>query len=367
MKKNKLGYYFIKEFFKNYISILFAFGLIIWITQAVRLLDLISEDGNSISTYFLYILSTLPKVISRLFIIIFFISLLVTISRFENHNELRAIWFSGLDKKKFINYLVQYSILFTFLIILIRLFVVPYFSNYSRYLILNSEVGSIAPLIKQNNFNNPLKELTVYVAKKNQINEIEEIILFENNEEKTKTIVAKSGVIIKENNKNLLVLVDGSIQEKNKNGKISILDFDKITLDLKQYNKKAGDHFKFHEMFTFELIKKLKDENILEVKIHKQNIINELSYRIVLPLFIPSLVILGFCLIAINKELINNNLIKIIIFLAGIFIIIVGEILLNLSSKINHINLILFITPFLFLIINKLLLSYLLTYQKNKS
>ena len=366
MKKNKLGYYFIKEFFKNYISILFAFGLIIWITQAVRLLDLISEDGNSISTYFLYILSTLPKVISRLFIIIFFISLLVTISRFENHNELRAIWFSGLDKKKFINYLVQYSILLTFLIILIRLFVVPYFSNYSRYLILNSEVGSIAPLIKQNNFNNPLKELTVYVAKKNQINEIEEIILFENNEEKTKTIVAKSGVIIKENNKNLLVLVDGSIQEKNKNGKISILDFDKITLDLKQYNKKAGDYFKFHEMFTFELIKKLKDENILEVKIHKQNIINELSYRIVLPLFIPSLVILGFCLIAINKELINNNLIKIIIFLAGIFIIIVGEILLNLSSKINHINLILFITPFLFLIINKLLLNYLLIYQKNK-
>ncbi len=209
--------------------------------------------------------------------------------------------------------------------------------------------------------------MTVYVAKKNQINEIEEIILFENNEEKTKTIVAKSGVIIKENNKNLLVLVDGSIQEKNKNGKISILDFDKITLDLKQYNKKAGDYFKFHEMFTFELIKKLKDENISEVKIHKQNIINELSYRIVLPLFIPSLVILGFCLIAINRELINNNLIKIIIFLAGIFIIIVGEILLNLSSKINHINLILFITPFLFLIINKLLLNYLLIYQKNKS
>ena len=89
--------------------------------------------------------------------------------------------------------------------------------------------------------------------------------------------------------------------------------------------------------------------------------------RIFLPLFIPSLVILGFCLIAINRELINNNLIKIIIFLAGIFIIIVGEILLNLSSKINHINLFLFITPFLFLIINKLLLNYLLTYQKNKS
>ena len=362
MKKNKLGYYFIREFLKNYLSILFAFGLIIWITQAVRLLDLISEDGNSISIYFLYILSTLPKIISRIFIIVFFISLIVTISRFENFNELRAIWFSGLDKKKFINYLVKYSILLTLLIILIRLFVVPYFSNYSRYLLLNSEVGSIAPLIKQNNFNNPLKELTVYVGKKNQINEIEEIVLFEDNEEKTKTIVAKSGVIVKENNKNLLVLVDGSIQEKNKNGKISILDFDKITLDLNQYNKKTGDHYKFNEMFSFELIQRLINDS----DIRKKDIINELSYRVIIPLFIPSLVILGFCLIAIHKELISGNLIKIIIFLAGIFIIFTGEILLNLSSKIDHINLLLYISPLLFLIINKLLLNYLLRYQKEK-
>ena len=362
MKKNKLGYYFIREFLKNYLSILFAFGLIIWITQAVRLLDLISEDGNSISIYFLYILSTLPKIISRIFIIVFFISLIVTISRFENFNELRAIWFSGLDKKKFINYLVKYSILLTLLIILIRLFVVPYFSNYSRYLLLNSEVGSIAPLIKQNNFNNPLKELTVYVGKKNQINEIEEIVLFEDNEEKTKTIVAKSGVLVKENNKNLLVLVDGSIQEKNKNGKISILDFDKITLDLNQYNKKTSDYYKFNEMFSFELIQKLINDS----DIRKKDIINELSYRVIIPLFIPSLVILGFCLIAIHKEIINSNLIKIIIFLAGIFIIFAGEILLNLSSKINHINLLLYISPLLFLIINKLLLNYLLRYQKEK-
>ncbi len=100
MRKNKLGYYFAQEFLKNYLSILFAFGLIIWITQAVRLLDLIGEDGNSITTYFLYILSILPKYFSRISIIIFFISFVVTISKFEEHNELKALWFSGLEKKK---------------------------------------------------------------------------------------------------------------------------------------------------------------------------------------------------------------------------------------------------------------------------
>ena len=100
MKKNKLGYYFIQEFLKDYLSILLAFGLIIWITQAVRLLDLIGEEGNSIKTYFLYIFSIMPKIFSKISLIIFFVSLFITISKFEDHNELRALWFSGLEKKK---------------------------------------------------------------------------------------------------------------------------------------------------------------------------------------------------------------------------------------------------------------------------
>jgi lipopolysaccharide export LptBFGC system permease protein LptF len=365
MKKNKLGYYFIQEFLKNYLSILLAFGLIIWITQAVRLLDLIGEEGNSIKTYFLYIFSIMPKFFSRISIIIFFISFAVTISKFEDHNELRALWFSGLEKKKFVNYLFKSSIILVVLLILIRCFIIPHFSNYSRYLLLNTGVGAIGPLLKQNNFNNPLKKITIYVGKKNQINEIEDIILFEDNADIKKTIIAKSGVIINENNKNLLVLVDGSIQEERKDKKISILDFDKTTLDLSQYNKKTVDYYKPNEILFFELIKKLnlnKDNNILFL-----NIIGELNDRIAMPLFIPSLVLLASFLMITNKEILNNILLKIIIFTYGVAIIVIGEILLDLSSKKIYASLFLYFIPFLFLAINWLLLNYFLKKEYTKS
>ena len=365
MKKNKLGLYFIQEFLKNYITILLAFGLIIWITQAVRLLDLIGEEGNSIKTYFLYILSIVPKFFSRISLIIFFISLVVTISKFEENNELRALWFSGMEKKKFINYLLRSSIILILILVIFRCFVVPYFSNYSRYLLLNTGVGGISPLLKQNNFNNPLKKITIYVGKKNQINEIEDIILFEDNEDIKKTIIAKSGVIINENNKNLLVLVDGSIQEERKDKKISILDFDKTTLDLSQYNKKTVDYYKPNEILFFELIKKLnlnKDNNLLF-----SNIIGELNDRIAMPLFIPSLVLLASFLMITNKEILNNILLKIIIFTYGVAIIVIGEILLDLSSKKIYASLVLYFTPFLFLAINWFLLNYFLKKEYAKS
>jgi lipopolysaccharide export LptBFGC system permease protein LptF len=363
MKKNKLGYYFIQEFLKNYLSILLAFGLIIWITQAVRLLDLIGEEGNSVKTYLLYILSIIPKYFSKISIIIFFISFVVTISKFEDHNELRALWFSGLEKKKFINYLVRSSIILLVILVIIRCFIIPHFSNYSRYLLLNTSVGGIGSLLKQNNFNNPLKKITIYVGKKNQINELEDIILFEDGTNIKKTIIAKSGAVINENSKNLLVLVDGSIQEERKDKKISILDFDKTTLDLSQYSKKTSDYYKFNEIFFFELIKRLNNKDELQ----PTNIIGELNDRIVMPLFIPSLVLLACFLIITNKEVLNNNFLKIIIFTYGIAIIIISEILLDLSSKKLYASLFLYVTPFLFLIINWILLNYFLNRENIKS
>ena len=363
MKKNKLGYYFIQDFLKNYLSILIAFGLIIWITQAVRLLDLIGEEGNSIKTYFLYILSIIPKFFSRISLIIFFISLVVTISRFEDHNELKVLWFSGLEKKIFVNYLLKSSMLLILLLLIIRCFVVPYFSNYSRFLLLNTVVSGIGPLLKQNNFNNPLKKITIYVGKKNQINELEDIVLFEDNADIKKTIIARTGVVINENDKNLLVLVDGSIQEERKDKKISILDFDKTTLDLSQYNKKTVEYYKFNEMLFFELIK--RSNNKIDPQL--SNIVGELNDRIIMPLFIPSLVLLACFLIITNKEVINNNLLKIIIFTYGIAIIIISEILLDLSSKKISASVYLYVAPFLFLIINWFLLSYFLKSENIKS
>jgi lipopolysaccharide export LptBFGC system permease protein LptF len=305
----------------------------------------------------------MPKIFSRISLIIFFISLVVTISKFEDHNELRALWFSGLEKKKFINYLIRSSIALIVILVIIRCFIVPYFSNYSRYLLLNTGVGAIGPLLKQNNFNNPLKKITIYVGKKNQINELEDIILFEDSANIKKTIIAKSGIVINENNKNLLVLVEGSIQEERKDKKISILDFDKTTIDLGQYNKKTIDFYKFNEVFFFELIKKINDKNDSQLT----NVIGELNDRIIMPLFIPSLVLLACFLIITNKEVINNNFLKIIIFAYGIAIIIISEILLDFSSKKLYASLFLYVTPFLFLIINWVLLSYFLNRENIKS
>ena len=114
------------------------------------------------------------------------------------------------------------------------------------------------------------------------------------------------------------------------------------------------------------IIKKINLRSFFDLKkLNKKdsqlsNIVGELNDRIIMPLFIPSLVLLACFLIITNKEIINNNLLKIIIFTYGIAIIIISEILLDLSSKKIHISLFLYVAPLFFFIINWILLNYFL-------
>ena len=66
---------FIYDFIKFFTLTIFSLSLIVWIIQAVNYLDFVSEDGHGFKVYFLYTLFNIPKVVSRLMMFVFFISL----------------------------------------------------------------------------------------------------------------------------------------------------------------------------------------------------------------------------------------------------------------------------------------------------
>jgi lipopolysaccharide export LptBFGC system permease protein LptF len=115
-------------------------------------------------------------------------------------------------------------------------------------------------------------------------------------------------------------------------------------------------------MFFLELIKKTIDKNDYQ----RINALGELNDRIVMPLFIPSLIILGTFLIITNKEIINYNLLKLITFVLGTFLIVASEILLDLSSKHLIANYFLYLSPFFLLLVNWILLNYILEKENKK-
>jgi len=331
MSKNKIQNYIILEFLKNYATLLFIFSLIIWLMQAVRLLDLIYQDGNTFVVYIQYAIFQLPKIISRISIIVFLIAVFWTIRNLEDSNEINTISFFGIDPKVLFFNLVKFSLILVFILIFLRVFIVPYFNHKSKELLLEEGIGAFSGLIKKKNFNNPAIGTTIFVEEKNKIGELKNIIFFQQNESGiNKIIIAKEGIVANVKNESYFITEYGIIHETDSNGNISQINFDKITTDLRSFKKKSANYYKIQELFFPELLNKFfNDKNIVQ----KLGSLSELLRMFLAPLIIPSLLLLISTLFLIKEYKINKKIIKICLFAIAFLLLFILEYLLLYSSK----------------------------------
>ena len=227
--RNTIYRYFFKEFISVFALILISISIIVWIVQAVNYLDFVTEDGHSFGVYFTFSILNIPKVLNRLIPFVFLISLLVTILQFEKNNELLVFWTSGLNKIKLVNLAFKISILITLFQLLLSLTISPSSLNLARSILKSSSISLLPSLVKEKKFNDTVKDLTVFVEKKKDNGEMLNVFLRDDTSsaERSKTIIAKRGYIIKRNEQNILVLFNGTIQTEKKNNKINFLNFEK--------------------------------------------------------------------------------------------------------------------------------------------
>jgi len=331
MSKKKIQNYIILEFLKNYATLVFIFALVVWITQAVRLLDLVYQDGNSFLTYGKYTLFQLPKIISKISIIIFLITLFWTLNNLEDSNELRTISYFGIEPKIIFLNLLKYSFVFTFILIIFKAFIVPYFNKNSRDLLNSEGINSFASLLRENNFNNPSKQTTVYLEEKNKIGELKNIIIFQlENDGGNKTIIAKNGLVTKLKDKSYLVTENGIIQELDFKGNLSQITFDKITTDVENFKKKTADYYKISEYQLYELLNRYSDFKNSPTRF---GVVSELSGMFLISFIIPSITLLGFFAFSNYSFTINRKLLKFFLFVIGFVLVLLSEIVVSYIQK----------------------------------
>ena len=339
MFKNKLNNYLISEVLKSYFLVLISLSLLIWIAQAAKFLSLITDSGLSIQIYVSYVLLIFPKIILQLTIISLLISLFLTLLKLLENKEIEIYWLSGISKTKVILLILKISAIPTILSLILSLYIVPTSNAKSRELLSKSEFSMVNSLVKKKNFNSPLKDLTIFVNKNDNQGNIEKIYIFE----KQKTIISKKGRVLNIENKNYLELIDGFIHEKNLNGNITVVKFEKTLFDFTKYQTDIIKYPKQQERSTKWIIKEYhKNKN--------HDLLYEIHKRFFKPLFIPSISILCCFLLFTNSEKINLLKLKIVTFAISTIYIISLEILLNISVKYSYFQIFFYFFPVLIII-----------------
>jgi len=359
---------FAKDVFQFFLLVSISISLIVWVIQAVNFLDFVTEDGHGFKVYFLYTLLSLPKIFSKILPFIYFISLFYIILKYENENELIIFWSIGIKKIEFVNVLLKFSIFYLILQLLFTTYIVPTTLDKARSYIRGSNVDLFSSIIQEKKFIDTVKNLTIFVEKKNSNGDLKNIFLKEKiGKNESQTIIAKSGKIQKFNNNNTLLLFDGKIININ-NRKINSFEFSKTEINLSKFTTKTTMHPKIQEIRTYDVLScivRLKNfnngyisnffatnkklNNCIEKNL--KDTFQEIFKRLISPFYLLTLCSIACVIIIKSKDDYEFLKHKFVLFVLGVITIIISEISIKYSSANTIQNIYIFSLPVLFLII----------------
>ena len=336
---------FFRDTTNSFIAAIVTLSLIVWVIQAVNFLDFVTEDGHGLEVYFKFTILNLPKIISKIMPLIFFTTLFYILNKYEDNNELKIFWISGIDKREFMNNVIKFSIIFIILQLLISSILVPTAQNKARTYIQSSNIEFFPSLINEKKFIDTVENLTIYIEKKNGDNQYENIYLKDvDQNNKTKIIIAKNGKLINKKDERSLNLYEGKIININEN-EITTFNFSETVFDLSKYLTKSIVDFKIQEKNTYSLINckinyhLLKKDEFYDVNnCNKDSAVmmkEEIFKRLFKPIYFIVIGLSACFLLIFSKENNNHKISRFIIFIYGVLILIISEMSASFSGQSN--------------------------------
>ena len=348
----------LKDYMSFFLIALVSSSLIIWVFQAVNFLDIMIEDGREYTVYINYSLLNFPKIISRLFPFVLFFSIFYILSKYEINNELMIFWNFGENKIKFINFILFVS----FFLLLIQIFftsiIVPASQDKARSFLRESQVNFLGNFVKPKRFNDTIDGVTIYAENKDKNGNLYNLYIKKEMNNEFEITYANKGKFEESRGVPILILYNGETI-RNKDNKITNFKFSKSDFLLRNLKANTITQQKNQEMKTSDIIEciisiynlklTLVTRKINEIinceSSNRINLLKEVYKRLIVPFYIPILMLIPYLLILSSKEKKNYSRLKIITFITGIITIIFSEGIIRFLSVEIFDNLFIFIAP----------------------
>jgi lipopolysaccharide export system permease protein len=218
---------------------LFGFLLtcVIWLSQSLKLLDLVINRNQSAPTFIFLTLMLLPQLLVIILPLAYFAGTLQSLHRLNNESELVVMQAAGYSRSQLMVPVLLSAAVVMFLTYLCALWLMPYSQRMMKAQELDIRADLGAAILNEGQFNTPVQGLTVFIRALDSDGEIHGILVHDNRTTKRpKTYLAESGELVQTPGGGRLIMHDGVIEETAKGGaQLSVLKFQQYTFDLDQF------------------------------------------------------------------------------------------------------------------------------------
>ena len=211
---------------------------IAWLTQSLRFVEMIVNRGLSATTFITFTLLLLPSFLSVIGPIAVFAAVMFTYNRMIGDSEIVVLRASGMSPGRIGWPALAITLLMTILGYFNSLYLMPASFREFKDVQRNFRTEFSSVFLQEGVFNPVAKGITVFVRERGNNGELKGIIIHDERvKDKPTTMMAEKGAIVSSTKGPRVVMINGNRQAvASKNGRLSLLYFDRYTFDLSTLN-----------------------------------------------------------------------------------------------------------------------------------
>jgi len=254
--------------------LLFAFILIsvVWLSQSLRLLDLVINRGQSAPVFVYLTLLIIPSLMIIILPIAFFGGTLYGLHKLNADSELVVMSASGYSRWQLALPVLALSGIVVVLTYFCTLYLSPETQRLMKDKVLDIRADIGAAMLSEGEFNTPADGLTVFIRELSSDGHIRGILVHDGRDQKHPiTYLAESGMLAQTPGGARLIMKDGTIEQSGQAGaQLSVLRFKRYVFDLDQFSGQAQEpERETSERFLPELFwpqfKKVPAQRVLKI------------------------------------------------------------------------------------------------------
>ncbi|WP_051329118.1 LPS export ABC transporter permease LptF [Geminicoccus roseus] len=205
----------------------------VWLSQSLRLFDLIVNKGLPATTFLWLTALLFPSLLLVVLPLALLVATIFTYARLWNDSELIALKASGRSDLDLAKPALYLAAIVTLVCYLISMVLMPAGARAFKDLEHEIRNSYTFVLLQEGVFNAPAPGVTVYVEQRQPDGSLSGLLVDDaRNPDAASTITAERGVLVTVGDEPRLVLERGTRQERAPDGRVSALHFDAYTVDL---------------------------------------------------------------------------------------------------------------------------------------
>jgi len=281
-------------------ALLFVLGsvtLAIWLTQALRFVDLIVNRGLPIETFLHLALLLLPQFFQLVLPIATFSAVVFAYNKMQADSELVVMRATGLSAFGLAKPAFLLALMSTLAAYGLSLYLAPLAHGAFKTLQFEIRNQFTNVLLREGVFTNIGDKMTVYIRQRESSGELLGVLVQDETDPKKQvTMVAERGALVRGEDGPKVLMVNGNRQERDvASGRLSVLYFESYAFDLGRIQQGAALRWREpRERFLSELFS--HENTPIDIE-HRTELIAEGHQRIVAPLFCFSFTLIALAAI----------------------------------------------------------------------